>query len=84
MSNSGGKWGCREQVKVNPTRGCPPGVGVYMAHIQNPRPRGSLEAGWLNSSIRHQLSGEGSGGELERWVELERSAAAAPEPTPVR
>ena len=37
MSNSGGEWGCREQVKVNPTRGCPPGVGVYMAHIQNPR-----------------------------------------------
>ena len=37
VSNSGGEWGCREQVKVNPTRGFPPGVGVYMAHIQNPR-----------------------------------------------
>ena len=23
--------------KVNPTRGFPPGVGAYMAHIQNPR-----------------------------------------------
>ena len=37
----------------------------------------------LNGSIRHRLSGEGSGGELElclRWgLKLERSAAAPPE-----
>ena len=44
----------------------------------------AVEPAGLNGSIRPRLSGEDSGGELERWVELERSAAAAPEPTPVR
>ena len=44
----------------------------------------AVDPAGLNGSIRPRLSGEDSGGELERWVELERSAAAAPEPTPVR
>ena len=44
----------------------------------------AVEPAGFNGSIRPRLSGEGPGGELERWVELERSAAAAPERTPVR
>ena len=43
----------------------------------------AVEPAGLNGSIRHRLSGEGSGGELERCLrrggELERSAAAPTE-----
>ena len=35
MSNSGGKWGCREQVKVNPTQGVPPrGRRIHGPHTE--------------------------------------------------
>ena len=43
----------------------------------------AVEPAGLNGSIRHRLSGEGSGGERERLfevgVELERSSAEPPE-----
>ena len=42
MSNSGGERGCREQVKVNPTRGFPPGVVVLSVKIQLSDPHSSV------------------------------------------